>query len=392
MGDIDGGDAQLTLQGLDLALHLLAELLVQRSQRLIHQQKRGPIHQGTGQRDALLLSTGELAGITSTQAGHLYRGQDLLDPLGHLWPTDSTRLQWKRDVLEDGHVREECVALEDHADIALLGRARHHGFAAYEDLSARQLLEARDEHEGGGLAGAARPEKRDELALTDLQRHVVDRHGSPVGLRHTNECHERPAHECRQLNVEGPGRQHRIRRRRSERTEEPGARAPGSARGGDSRDRLLGGFDRDGRHHLLAAVFLEARLDRRTGLEICTLDFYVGRNHEHGSVGEGELGAAYLGDFSFDHLVALRARLTRGGRGALGERMTAPCHRSRKGETHSETKSNAPHLDNSCHFFSLHVVISPLAGTFRIRAGALSTNYRGAPTMPLSSDQRVLPN
>jgi hypothetical protein len=38
MGDIDEGNAQLALQGLQLGLHLFAQLQVQRAQRFIQQQ------------------------------------------------------------------------------------------------------------------------------------------------------------------------------------------------------------------------------------------------------------------------------------------------------------------------------------------------------------------
>jgi hypothetical protein len=51
-----GADA--LLQPLDLELHLLAQVLVERAQRLVHQEQRRIVDEGAGQRDALLLAAG----------------------------------------------------------------------------------------------------------------------------------------------------------------------------------------------------------------------------------------------------------------------------------------------------------------------------------------------
>jgi hypothetical protein len=49
------------VQSLDLDLHLVAELLVERTQRLVHKDHGGFVDGATRQRDALLLTTGKLA-------------------------------------------------------------------------------------------------------------------------------------------------------------------------------------------------------------------------------------------------------------------------------------------------------------------------------------------
>ena len=61
VGDVDEGDADLVLDALELDLHLLAELQVERAQRLVQQQHPRVHHQRPGQRDALLLAAGEHA-------------------------------------------------------------------------------------------------------------------------------------------------------------------------------------------------------------------------------------------------------------------------------------------------------------------------------------------
>ena len=60
VGDVDEGDAEAFVQALDLELEVLAQLLVERAQRLVHQQHAGAEDDGAGDGDALLLAAGEL--------------------------------------------------------------------------------------------------------------------------------------------------------------------------------------------------------------------------------------------------------------------------------------------------------------------------------------------
>ena len=58
--DVDEGHAELAVQFLQLDLHVLAQLLVQRAQRLVHQHQLRLEHQRARQRHALLLAAREL--------------------------------------------------------------------------------------------------------------------------------------------------------------------------------------------------------------------------------------------------------------------------------------------------------------------------------------------
>ena len=58
--DVDEGRAEIRLQLLQLDLHVLAQLQVERAQRLVEQQQRRLEHQAARDRDALLLAAGEL--------------------------------------------------------------------------------------------------------------------------------------------------------------------------------------------------------------------------------------------------------------------------------------------------------------------------------------------
>ena len=124
VGDVDEGDADLALDALELDLHLLAQLEVQRAQRLVEQQHLRAVDDRPRQRDALALAAGELRRLAravvaagapsraprSARARRSARG-DLLDAQPVL------------DVLAHGHVREQRVVLEDRVDVARVGRA-----------------------------------------------------------------------------------------------------------------------------------------------------------------------------------------------------------------------------------------------------------------------------
>jgi hypothetical protein len=62
VGDEDRGDTHRALDGAQLVRASLAQLLVQRGQRLVEQQHARPIDEGARQRHALLHAARELAG------------------------------------------------------------------------------------------------------------------------------------------------------------------------------------------------------------------------------------------------------------------------------------------------------------------------------------------
>ena len=63
VGDVDHGDPDLAMNALELDLHLLAQVLVERAQRLVEQEHVGVEHEAARQRHPLLLAAGQLARI-----------------------------------------------------------------------------------------------------------------------------------------------------------------------------------------------------------------------------------------------------------------------------------------------------------------------------------------
>src|SRR6478736_1978160 len=76
VGDEEERDADVLLDRLQLDLHLLAQLEVERSERLVEEEELRPVHERTGERDPLALSARELRGLARLvpgQAHHLER-------------------------------------------------------------------------------------------------------------------------------------------------------------------------------------------------------------------------------------------------------------------------------------------------------------------------------
>ena len=68
--DEDESDADFALERFQFALHLLAQIGVERGKRFIEQEQVRAIHQGAGQRDALLLAAADLRRLLLRVRGH----------------------------------------------------------------------------------------------------------------------------------------------------------------------------------------------------------------------------------------------------------------------------------------------------------------------------------
>ena len=165
---------QFALDLADRAAQLLADLRVERAERLVHQQHFGPVGQRARNRDALLLAAGQLRGQAVVHAFECNELQQLLAtraPLGRLHLAHAQR---ELDVVGDRHVPEQRVVLEDEPDLALAHVHVRHVAAMQRDAPVVDFSEPCDRAQQGALAAAARAEQHQELALVDVQRDVVD--------------------------------------------------------------------------------------------------------------------------------------------------------------------------------------------------------------------------
>ena len=186
---VDEGDSELVLDALQEELHLLAQLEVERPERLVEQQHPRPADERAGQGHALLLPSGELLRLAVSEPRQLDQPQDVVDPLPDLFLGDALALEAKRDVVGDREVRKERVRLEHSVHIALVRRQPDHVVVAEEDAAGIRLLEAADHAQSRCLAAPGRAKQREEPALLDLEREIVHRDDVVEALRDALQPH-----------------------------------------------------------------------------------------------------------------------------------------------------------------------------------------------------------
>src|SRR5262249_53234520 len=140
--DHDEGDAEALLDVEQLELRVLAQLLVERGQRLIEQQQFRPLDQRTRQRYALALAARQLVRLAREERAHFDDLEDLADLAPDLVAAQSLLLEPERDVLLHVHVREQRVRLKHHVHGPLVRRNGAHVDAIDVDAADAWALEA----------------------------------------------------------------------------------------------------------------------------------------------------------------------------------------------------------------------------------------------------------
>ena len=179
MGDEDRGVPGLIVDFAQPAAKLAANLGIQRAEGLVEQKQARLNGQRAGQRHALTLTAGELCRVATLQAIELDQTQQFQDPrpdLALARPARARpRCQAEGDIVEDAQVAKQCIVLEDEADIALLDGEPEGILAAEHDTAIGRKIEAGQNAQERGLAGAGRPQKCDQFTGADLQGNPVQR-------------------------------------------------------------------------------------------------------------------------------------------------------------------------------------------------------------------------
>ena len=112
--------ADLAVDARQLDLHLLAELEVERPERLVEEQHGRSLGERARQRDTLRLAARQLRRVAVAVLRQADQLEVLRDALTDLAVRQALHPQAERDVVGDGHVREQRVVLEDRVDVALV--------------------------------------------------------------------------------------------------------------------------------------------------------------------------------------------------------------------------------------------------------------------------------
>ena len=175
MRHVNEGDADVVLEALDEELHLLTQLQVEGSERLVEQEDSRTVDERACERDPLLLTSRELTRLALSVPAQLDEVEHFLDLAFEDSSPRALSPQAEGDVLEDREVREEGVALEDRVDVPLVRRRPADRALAEVDRTRCRLLETADHPQRRRLAATRRTEQGKEAAARDLEREVVDR-------------------------------------------------------------------------------------------------------------------------------------------------------------------------------------------------------------------------
>jgi len=131
--------------------------------------------QRPAQGDTLLLSTRELCRFALQEALDLHQRGNLF----HLPGDDSTGLplhtQGESEILEDGEMGIERVALKDHANIALTRRHIIHDSPIEAQHSTRRPVDTSQHQQGSGFAAATGSEQGQKLTLGNGAAEILHR-------------------------------------------------------------------------------------------------------------------------------------------------------------------------------------------------------------------------
>ena len=179
VSDEDRGDVDFGMQRAQPLPQLLPHLRIERAKRLVEQQDARLDRERAGERDALPLAAGQLAGIAVGQPVELHQIQQLLDARTNrgLVLADGARLhaQAKGNVFEHRHVAEQRVVLEHESDMTLAGAMSQRILTVDPHFPGVGPVEACNDPQQRRLARTGWTKQRQQFALADLQIDIVER-------------------------------------------------------------------------------------------------------------------------------------------------------------------------------------------------------------------------
>ncbi len=182
VGHIQRRDTEILLQSPDLGAQFDAQLGIQVAQRFIEQEHRWGAHQRPGDRDPLLLATGQLTRLARQQILDADAGGRSAGLLRRVVLADARIAQREGDVACHGQMWVQGVVLEHHGHVTVAGRGARDVATVDSHGSTVSRLESSRDPQGGGLSAAGRADQHGQRPVRQHQIESVDDRCAPVGL------------------------------------------------------------------------------------------------------------------------------------------------------------------------------------------------------------------
>ena len=176
---MDDGGAELAVQLHQLEAHIGAEPGIEIGERLVEQEGGGLAHQGPAEGHPLALPARQRRRLAAEEGGDAQHGGHFAHPLLDLGLGELVHLEAEGEVLADGHMGVEGIALEDDGDVAVPRRQLIDPLTADPDLAAADALEPGDHAQGRRFAAARGPQQDHEFAVANLEGGIG--HGGGAG-------------------------------------------------------------------------------------------------------------------------------------------------------------------------------------------------------------------
>ncbi len=172
--DVNNRRFEPQVKASDFGPHLDAEFGVEVGERLVEQKDFGFANDGAAEGDPLPLAAGELAWAAVEERFDRQDGGCFVDAFLDFGFGCTAHFEAEGHVLVHRHVRVERVILKNHGDVAHPGGDIVDEAVADIDLSAASLFQAGDHAERSRFTASARTDEDDELAVADVETHIVD--------------------------------------------------------------------------------------------------------------------------------------------------------------------------------------------------------------------------
>jgi hypothetical protein len=162
------------VEGAELGPRLDSQLGIEIGQWLIEEERVGLSHQRPGQGYPLLLATGQLPWEPVQEMIATGRGRGVPGPVLRLPLRGIPDQEPERDVRRNREVREQCVGLEHHRDVAPARSPPGDVLTGDVHPAVRGRVKSGYDAQQSGLSGARRAEHHAQLVPVDRQVYSVE--------------------------------------------------------------------------------------------------------------------------------------------------------------------------------------------------------------------------